>query len=217
MTRPCRLPVGARRVGVCRACGGETYLVRVEHGWRCDCGHVTSGRFPAPVRANRTIDVRRAIALCEAGHSYTRVAQLLGCSASSLRRALARSSFTPRLHGAPHGGPGSARRYVVPAELLDRYPELTVAEIAERAGCSFATAYRRVREHRDGQLAPREVWQRRAHVRRRSVEADARCAEALRMREAGAKWLEIAIALGYASDLHALKAVRAYRERGCAR
>jgi transposase len=102
----------------------------------------------------------------------------------------------------------------VPAHLVDAYPDLSVAEIAERAGVSYATAYRRVRESRGGELAPRVVWANRSHVVARSAESDARCVEAIRMRDAGAKWLEVALALGYSSEYHANAAVRRYRARG---
>ena len=214
MTRPCRLPVGATRTGLCPACGGETLMRRTATGWACpDCAHEYAGRFRAPIRQRRTIDVRRAIALCEAGHSYHAAAKLLGCHASMLKRAMARSGYTPRLHKPTNPGRGSTRSVVVPAHLVDAYPALNVAEIAERAGVSYATAYRRVREARGGELAPRVVWAQRAHVRARSAESDARCVEAIRMRDAGAKWLEVALALGYSSEYHANSAVRRYRAR----
>lgn len=213
--RPCRLPVGATRLGLCPSCHGETYLERVDAGWRCpDCGHVNQGRFRAPIRQRRTVDARLGIALCEAGLSYHAAAKRVGCSATALKEAMARAGYTPPLHRPTNPGPGTSRRTAnVPRELLDAYPDVTVAEIAERAGVSFATAYRRVREHRGGELAPTDVWRRRPQVQATVAASDARCARAAAMRAEGRKWLEIAIAVGYASDLHAMSAVRRWRQR----
>ena len=80
------------------------------------------------------------IALCEDGHSYHAAAKQLGCHASMLKRAMARAGYTPRLHKPSSVGRGSARSAPVPAHLLEAYPALSVAEIAERAGVSYATA-----------------------------------------------------------------------------
>jgi transposase len=213
-TRPCRRPIGSTLLGLCPSCRGETYLERVPDGWKCpDCDHVNEGRFRAPVRSRRTIDTRRGIALCEAGYSCHRAAKTLGCSPGMLKRAMQRAGFTPRLHKPTNPGRPTTRTVTVPDEILHLYPDLSVREIAARAGVSPATAYRRVRELRDGDLAPREVWQRRPHVLARRAVSDERCSEAIAMRDRGAKWLEIAVALGYADQYHAIGAVRRYRQR----
>lgn len=208
---PSACVIGSKRGGVCRGCGVETTLRKVERlTWEClDCGHLNEGRFPTTA-ARRKVPPE-AVDRYLNGESAAAIAQDYGVTFQAIYDRLRRAGVKPRQRRAPRRDRG-AHKVIVPDALLERYGELTLNQIADLAGVSVCTVSRRLRER--GVVPVRGFRRPPAfHLATidKSIRACERAREIIALRERGLSWGQIRVKYGAKTDTRMIALVGQYR------